>query len=99
MKSARHRKDRPLGGVNGTVNGKGTLHPVVCEACLKPLPPGRQGTKRFCSSDCRLLSWAVDALIKALKEGKAEGLRGKVNAIAGGLKVEVVHTWDGRQPS
>lgn len=99
MKSTTARKDRPLDGVNGTIEGKGTQLAVVCEACLKPLPPGSRKTKHFCSSDCRLLSWAVDALIKALKEGKAEGLRGKVSAIAGGLKVEVVHTWDGRQPS
>jgi hypothetical protein len=43
------------------------------------------------------LSWAVDALARALKESKAEGLRGKVNAMAGGLKIEVIRTWDGRR--
>lgn len=93
MKSARHRKDRPLDGVNGAPVGKVGQHHAhhgVCEACLSPTRAGRGGTKRFCSSRCRLLSWAVDALAEALKEGKADGLRRRINAI-GGFKIEVVH--------
>ena len=97
MKSARHRKDRRSDGVNSTISGGEDQRAGVCEVCLGPMRAGRGETKRFCSSRCRLLSWAVDALARALKESKAEGLRGKVNAMAGGLKIEVIRTWDGRR--
>jgi len=99
MNKHRTEQDRPSGGVNGTISGVETQRVGACEACLEPFRAGIGGTKRFCSSRCRLLSWAVDALAKALKEGKAEGLRGKVNAIAGEFKIEVVHRWDGRRPA
>jgi len=94
MKSPRTRKDRPSAAVNGTISGAGTQQAVVCEVCLKPIRAGRWGTKRFCSPAHRLLSWAVDALVAALREGRAEGLRPKVAAIAGEFKIKVVHTRD-----
>ena len=93
MKGIRAKEDRPSDGVNAHSVGKVGHHHAphgVCEACLIPMRAGRAGTKRFCSSRCRLLSWAVDALADALKEGKADGLRAKINAI-GGFKIEVVH--------
>lgn len=47
---------------------------LKCASCLKPLRPKR-ARRRFCCDRCRLLYWAVGALIKAMEEGKADGLR------------------------
>ena len=71
----------------------------TCDVCLKRYKAYR-GSQRFCSSRCRLLNWAVEALAAALKEGKAEGLRESINKLAdpGKVKVKVIHIWGGRPP-
>jgi endogenous inhibitor of DNA gyrase (YacG/DUF329 family) len=101
MNKHRARQNPPSDRVNGTLPGGGDQHHGVCEACLKPLKAGKREAKRFCSPRCRLLSWAVGALAKALKEGKADGLRERIRTLGGTdkPKIKVVHTWDGGQPS
>jgi len=49
----------------------------VCETCGNRFRAGR-GHQRFCSSRCRLLSWAVTELEAAMDEGRAKGLRGRI---------------------
>jgi hypothetical protein len=96
MKSHRVGADRPGEAVNGTISDRVTQRAEGCEVCLLPTQAKRGAKKRFCSDRCRLLSWAVDTLAKALKEGKAEGLTEKIRALAspGRMIVKVVHTKD-----
>ncbi len=82
MKSHRVGADRLGEAVNGTISDRATQWAGGCEVCLMPTRAKRGAKKRFCSDRCRLLSWAVDTLAKALKEGRAEGLTEKIRALA-----------------
>lgn len=79
---ARNNPGRPrehvltaLGGANDARQGSDMR---ACPVCLGGVP----GKGRFCSARCRLLSWAVYALADALKAGRAEGMRGRIRALA-----------------
>ena len=50
---------------------------VRCRFCLKRFKP-KSRLNRFCGARCRLLSWAVDELTRALAAGRAEGLRAEL---------------------
>ena len=50
--------------------------------CFRALKTQRSG-QSFCSSRCRLLSWAVKQLIKDVEAGKVDGLRGLIRELAG----------------
>lgn len=75
MNRPRIRPPSPGEAVNGTILRRRTAGTRTCPVCMKPLPPGGRTLRRYCSSKCRLLAWAVDALAEALQEGRAEGLR------------------------
>jgi protein-arginine kinase activator protein McsA len=44
---------------------------ALCETTFRP----RNGKQRFCSSRCRLLSWAVKEIVKDYHAGKPAGAR------------------------
>jgi hypothetical protein len=46
---------------------------ALCSCCRAELTASKQA-KRFCSERCRLLSWAAGELLKAIREGRAEGM-------------------------
>ena len=64
-------------------SGKTMLSTGNCLVCLKRFKAYRR-SQVFCSAYCRLLSWTVEALATALKEGTAEGLREKINKLGSG---------------
>ena len=94
MKGPKIKRGGLSDGVNGTIlspkSGRG-----ICEVCRASFQVDGRRKRRFCSSDCRLLAWAVNALATALKQGKAEGLREQIGKLAGELQIKVVHTWNG----
>ena len=50
-----------------------------CEVCLAEMRGGAHGQrKRFCSGECRRLAWALRTLLRAVREGKAPGLRDQI---------------------
>lgn len=59
-----------LTGRREAISGN-TMSATRCPVCLGPVGQG----KKICSPHCRLVKWAVKALEKALKEGRADGLR------------------------
>jgi hypothetical protein len=54
---------------------------LTCEHRFKP-----KGKKQFCSSKCRLLYWALKALLEAVRKGKANGLRGLIKELSEAAK-------------
>jgi hypothetical protein len=48
-----------------------------CPVCLGPVAKG----KKICSPRCRLVKWGAKALLEALREGKADGLRDVIEEI------------------
>jgi hypothetical protein len=71
---------RPQDAVNGTNPLPLTTDTQKCACCLKPLPPG--SGSRYCSGRCRLRSWAVRELAKALHDGTAEGIREAIQKLS-----------------
>lgn len=75
---ARHRRQALQKSVNASDSEElrvQALQGGSCEVCRAPVHACKGRRRRFCSSHCRLLAWAVDALATALQQGKAEGLR------------------------
>jgi hypothetical protein len=72
------RAARPQERVNATISADSTIGTSKCRACLKSLPPG--SGLRYCSARCRLRSWAVRELAKALQECTVDGLRSELRA-------------------
>lgn len=62
----------PLGRANAGPESPKRQAAGACRVCLSELT-GKQ--RDFCSSRCRLLSWAAKTLTAALEDGKADGLR------------------------
>jgi len=50
-----------------------------CGVCLRPLPPGA-GAK-FCSSRCRQMNYWLKEITKALHDGRAEGIRPRLQEL------------------
>lgn len=61
-------------------SGRSTSGPSRCPVCLQAVQGGKKA-RTFCSPRCRLLLWAVRALAEALNDGRAEGLRTKINSL------------------
>ena len=61
---------RLLTGRREAISENRMNHPR-CPVCLGSLPKG----KKICSPRCRLVKWGANALLKAVREGKADGLK------------------------
>ncbi len=61
---------RLLTGRRAAISENRMNHPR-CPVCLGPLPK----RKKICSPCCRLVKWGANALLKAYREGRADGLR------------------------
>jgi len=69
-------EDRLLTGPGRAIFENRMNHPR-CPVCLGPLPKG----KKVCSPRCRLVKWGANALLKAIQEGRADGLRDVIEEI------------------
>ena len=54
---------------------------LCCKTKFKPKKTKAGKDKKFCSSKCRLLYWALNEILKAFRVGKANGLRGLIDKI------------------
>ncbi|GEM_PF-3975672 len=60
----------------------GSPHMVTCPVCLRQALPSRSGSpRRFCSPECRWMSWALRRLAKASWEGRVPGLYLEMRAV------------------
>jgi len=80
---------QPLTARTATISRGETSSGLKCGTCLKAIQSGRANSrvngirsdKRFCNDKCRLLSWAANTLLKAIREGRADGLKDIVKRI------------------
>jgi hypothetical protein len=71
-------------GVNGSLRGdlhvsRPNYYRRSCGCCGSPLTKAGQ---KFCSSRCRLLSWAAQQILEACRVGQGDGLRETISKIA-----------------
>ena len=53
----------------------------TCGTCQRQFKP-KKGDQRFCGPDCRQMAWWVDHFIRAVLDGRAEGLRQQLAKLA-----------------
>jgi hypothetical protein len=82
-------RNMPLTARRATISrGEGSSG-LKCASCLKPLQSRRansgvnaiRANQRFCDDKCRLLSWAANTLLKAVRERRADGLKGLIGKL------------------